>query len=174
MQQIFKMIIGIGGVSNSGKSTLAKQIEGLYPSKKGSILCMDDFTKPNLPYIKDHIDWEHPSTIDFERYVAAITKAKEENDLVIAEGIFAFYDKDLNDLYEKTVFIEIDKETFFARKQNDLRWGKEPQWYMEHIWESYLLFGILPREFQKTLHLNGKVWNMDAIMTYLADSLDID
>ena len=72
------MIIGIGGVSNSGKSGLARLIGTLYDHKTISILCQDDFTKPNLPYIKDHIDWELPETMDFELLYKTILKEAEK------------------------------------------------------------------------------------------------
>ena len=39
------------------------------------------------------------------------------------------------------IFLEISKRLFIERKREDLRWGLEPDWYIEHIWEAYLRYG---------------------------------
>ncbi len=137
------MIVGIGGVSNSGKSNLAKKIKDHYHTQKITILCQDDFTYPvdQLPKINGHIDWETPETINFEEFKRAVLRAKSDADIVIAEGLFAFYDEQITELYDKKLFIEISYETFLARKKLDFRWGKEPDWYIDHIWNSYLKYG---------------------------------
>ena len=104
------MIIGIGGCSNSGKSLLAKQISDHYQRiKKISILCQDDFVKYRdfLTKINDHVNWELPSTIKIEEYINAVTEAGAQNDLVICEGLFAFWFDELNALYDKKVFLDL-------------------------------------------------------------------
>ncbi len=161
------MVIGIGGVSTSGKSGLARQIASMLPHKKVAVLCMDDYCRPNLPSIRDHVDWEHPSSIDYDRYYDAVLAANATNDVVVAEGIFAFHNERINALYDKTIFLSIDKETFLKRKSIDLRWGKEPEWYMEHIWESYLQYGILPKEIKDSIMLNGSSWSLTSIENQL-------
>ena len=60
---------------------------------------------------------------------------------IIVEGFLVFYDDTLLTLFDKTIFIDIDKATFLERKQRDKRWGEIPEWYINHIWESYLRFG---------------------------------
>jgi hypothetical protein len=54
------------------------------------------------------------------------------------------------------LFVEIDKETFLKRKARDLRWGKEPRWYMEHIWDSYLKFGLVPEMLSDVFTVDGR------------------
>ena len=137
------MIIGIGGCSNSGKSALALEIKEFYSSEKAIVLCQDDFVKYRdfLTKINGHINWELPSTIKIKEYINAVREAEKQNDLVICEGLFAFWFDELNILYDKMIYIEIDKTTFKERKQVDLRWGKEPGWYIEHIWESHIKYG---------------------------------
>ncbi len=164
------MIIGIGGVSNAGKSTLARKIRNLFPERKTTILCQDDFVKPHyeLPHIGNHIDWELPETIDFQYYYNRILIASRNSDLVIAEGLFAFYNPALNRLYDKKIFITISKETFYKRKKRDVRWGKEPHWYIDHIWESYLKYGTIEEGLDDVLYLSGeKEIDVDKIMHFL-------
>jgi uridine kinase len=136
-------IIGIGGASRSGKSSLAKKLKDHFASKRVMILDQDDFVKPDelLPKIQDRIDWEHPESIDLPSLLSEITKAAKTHDLVIVEGLLALYFDELLALYDQTVFLAIDKETFIFRRQQETRWGTEPKWYIEHVWISYLIFG---------------------------------
>ncbi len=136
------MLIGIGGISNAGKSSLALRIKNYYSSKKVAILCQDDYAFPSdkIPLIRDHIDWECPESIDFNIYEKAVIDAIEENDIVIAEGIFAYHNNSTNKLFDKKIFLTLDSRFFFMRKNTDLRWGKEPDWYIEHIWNNHIKY----------------------------------
>jgi uridine kinase len=133
------MVIGIGGISNAGKSNLARRIKNYSSSKKVTILCQDDFAMPNekIPLIRDHIDWECPASIDFVKYEKAVIEAVNNSDITIIEGIFAFYKESLTKIVNKKIFLTLDRRFFFMRKNIDLRWGKEPDWYVEHIWNNH-------------------------------------
>lgn len=164
------MIIGIGGVSMAGKSTLAAAIKTQYPRKKVSVLCQDDyvFSQSQIPKIDEKTDWENPTSIDFDDFLASLLARKMEYDVVIAEGLFAFYDSMLSSYYDKKLFIEISESAFYERKRKDERWGIEPDWYIQHIWESYLKFGVLPENQKGILVLDGsKSIDIDNLMNYL-------
>jgi len=133
------MIIAIGGISNAGKSTLARRIADYYAKKTTIVLCQDNFANPTpaIPKINGHTNWEIPGSINFDRFYDKIAESAEIFDIVIAEGLFVFYEPRLIKLYDKSIYLVIDKDTFLERKKNDLRWGKEPEWYMQHIWDSH-------------------------------------
>ena len=137
------MIIGIGGVSTAGKTTTANLIRKLFPGLRISILCQDDFVKAveNIPRIQDRIDWESPDSIDHMRLIQTILIESKHYDLVIAEGLMIFYNPEVTALFDKRIFVSIDYQIFKQRKMLDNRWGHEPDWYVEHIWESFLRFG---------------------------------
>ncbi len=152
------MIIGIGGVSTAGKSSLAFQLRKYYSVRaKVKILCQDDFikTESEIPQIKKHIDWERPESINHEMYFQAIKRECKTNDIVISEGLFTFNDERVSALYDKRIFLMISRETFWERKLADLRWGKEPDWYIEHIWNNYLKFGKIATERENVLRLQS-------------------
>jgi nicotinamide/nicotinate riboside kinase len=163
------MIIAIGGVSTAGKTTLAGHLRNYFQQKKTSILCQDDFVKPVelIPLINNRINWEHPDSIDHIRFKDAIEAEKRENDVVIVEGLMVFWHPLTQPLLDKKIFIEIDYSLFRKRKNIDYRWGDEPDWYIEHIWKSYMQFG-LPINKNGVLFVNGnKRLVLNQIISYL-------
>lgn len=154
------MITSIGGISRSGKSFLAEKLKELL-EKEGNtvkVLDQDDFVYPeeDIPLIRDHIDWEVPESIDWDRFKDTITDAVEIFDHVIVEGLMVFWNPSLRSLYNKCIFIKLSRAEFMHRKQSDLRWGKEPDWYVEHIWDSYKKYGQIPDEMDIYLTLDGE------------------
>ncbi|NQZ78603.1 MAG: hypothetical protein HRT61_21190 [Ekhidna sp.] len=133
-------VIGIGGPSRSGKSRLAKQIIDHLSKRKGIHIDMDDYVLPvsKIPKIGNQTDWESSRSVDFKKLISAVRKGSNDYDLVIVEGILIFEDDELQKLLDKTIHINITKATFWDRRLKETRWGKEPAWYLEHVWTSYL------------------------------------
>lgn len=153
------MIIGIGGISRSGKTFLSEKLKELLEknSKKVCILAQDDFVFPieDIPRIKDHINWEVPESIDWNHFEKAIEESNKSYDIVIVEGLMIFWDKEVWDQLDHRIWIALSKETYFARKRVDLRWGKEPDWYIEYIWDSFQKYGQIPSGMKADLQLDG-------------------
>ncbi len=135
------MIIGIGGVSRSGKTSLAVSLKSKLVDAE--ILSLDDYpsSRENFTFIKNTVDWEHPSSLDFNRIIEDINLLKNKHEIVIVEGIFIFHHSVLKRLIDKFIFINLEKYVFLSRKKEDGRWGYVPAWYREHIWESHLHYG---------------------------------
>lgn len=163
------MIVAIAGVSQAGKSTLAGKLRAALGANLSTVLCQDDFVRDPeaIPAVKDHIDWEHPDSIDHEKFRHAIVAEAGRNQYVIVEGLMVLWDSETRRLFDKCIFIEIDKPTFIKRKSADDRWGIEPEWYVEHIWQSYLRFGQTP-ESQECHVVNGcQPIDLQQIIAYL-------
>ncbi len=60
------------------------------------------------------------------------------------------------ELFDKKIFIEISKETFLNRKTLDSRWENEPEWYIEHIWDSHFVNGRVSDGIQDVLCMSGE------------------
>ena len=149
--------IGIGGVSRAGKTTLSNYIMSLYPNKKTIGIPMDNYVhdKEKIPRVKDRIDWETPASIDYDLLKRDIENAVKEHDVVITEGILIFYNEEVNKLFNKRIFLDIPKSLFYTRRHSDKRWGDEPKWYIDYVWESYLKYGQLNETFDDTLFITG-------------------
>ena len=152
------MVIGIGGISNSGKSLLANKIAQHFSEQSVKVLCQDDFAipTPDIPKIKNHADWEIPDSINFDRFYNEILKVRKAFEIVIDEGLFVFYEERLNRLYDKMIYLSISKETFLERKRLDLRWGKEPEWYIEHIWNNHHKYFEKVSKRKEAFQLSGE------------------
>ncbi|MEZ4900591.1 MAG: hypothetical protein R2822_01930 [Spirosomataceae bacterium] len=166
------MVIGIGGRSRSGKTTLAEALvwHQRTQNKRAIALHQDDFVKRlgDIPLIQGETDWETPDSIDFELLKKTVLFLKTDFDFIIIEGFLAFADSQLNALYDRCFFTVISEETFKIRKANDDRWGAIPDWYVNHIWESFLNYGQPPVDLPPLMEVNGeKPYNMGEILTFM-------
>ena len=160
-------VIGIGGVSRSGKGTLCKKIRSWLPGKVISTIHMDEYVYPEneIPKIRDETDWEIPESVNFTRLATSIAEKKNQYDIILVEGIMIFYDPKLVALFDRKIFVEIDYDTFMVRKRQDQRW-KIPEWYYEHIWTSYIINGKVHTE--GSLVVDGQSdFDKDKILDFL-------
>ncbi len=166
------MIIGIGGRSRSGKTTLAETLVWHFraQNKRAIALHQDDFVKVlhDIPLIHDRTDWETPESIDFELLKKATAFLHQDFEVLVIEGILAFANDDLNALYDFCFFTHISEETFRIRKAADTRWGEEPVWYINYIWESFLKYGQPPQKLKNLMIIDGeKPYQMGEIEEFL-------
>ncbi|OQX75979.1 MAG: hypothetical protein B6D64_10700 [Bacteroidetes bacterium 4484_276] len=165
------MIIGIGGISTGGKSWIAQKIKEHYRNEKTvAILCQDDYTihQDDIPLIKDHIDWEIPKSMDFDRFYRAIIKHAKEYDIVVAEGIFVFHQPRFVELFDKMIYLTLKEETFLERKRKDLRWGREPDWYIDHVWKNHFVYREEKEVLDKMLIVPGEYpVDLERVLKYI-------
>ena len=167
------MLIGIGGVSRAGKSTLADLLAKQYLSQNKSVAIFRQDEYPvdesQLPLIGDRRDWEIPQSIRHDLLWAVVQSSIANTEIIIIEGLFAFYHASLTEAMDKKMLVEISKSTFIKRKSIDLRWGStpEPEWYVEHIWNQYLIHGLPP--YHSTMYkVDGEnYFNLIDIMRHL-------
>jgi nicotinamide/nicotinate riboside kinase len=134
-------LIAIGGISRSGKSTLAYLLAERLSLHRHSceVISQDDFCLPSgmLPLVKGIPDWEQPESMDWDRYHEKIYQASKQHQYLIIEGLFVFDDPVYRKDYSCEIELEIDHETFMNRRNVEQRWGKEPEWYIRYVWEVY-------------------------------------
>ncbi|KAL0089066.1 uridine kinase [Phycomyces blakesleeanus] len=138
-------IIGVGGGSASGKTSVSDRILKSLNVPWVVILSMDSFYRVLEPeqIAQAHLnnfDYDHPSAFDFEALYDCISKlkagksvnvpvynfskhAREKHtttiygaNVVIFEGIFAFHDKRIRDLMDLKIFVDTDADIRLARR----------------------------------------------------------
>ncbi len=162
------MILAIGGLSRSGKTKLSRKVSKWLRDQGHSValLHQDTFVKPeeSIPRIRDRVDWETPDSMDWSRWNTAIREAQQSHDWVIAEGLFALREEAVEP--DKQLFVHISRDTFLNRKHEDQRWGPVPEWFIQHVWNSFLHYG--QPSGRNFLEVSGeKVADREEILNYL-------
>lgn len=170
------MIIAIGGVSRSGKTRLTKLIKELLENENTLTICQDDYAYPisEIPKTKDLTDWECPESIDFYSLRQDLTSAINKYEHVIVEGFLAFHNLKINKYYDRSIFINLNKEIFLERRLRDTRWEAEPNWYVDYVWESYLNYGKLPDHHEALLLDGSQPISENRILNYLKTANQLD
>src|SRR3989344_750292 len=128
-KKIKPVIIGIGGRSCSGKSTVVKKIEEKY---KGEFLCInqDNFFK------KSALNWENPNSLRFDKLINSIKDLRngkktyipnhrctevfdmevKPHKIIIVEGFLLFINKKLNKLFDKKIWVDVSDINILYRR----------------------------------------------------------
>ncbi len=174
------MLVGIGGPSRAGKTTLARLLEEALIKCGYSVLVVSQdvhvINEDNLPRIREKADWEVPESIDWASLYGVIKTNLDLVDFVIVEGLFCFNNEKIDKLMTHRIFININKDLFVHRKKEDLRWGSqpEPNWYIEHIWKSYQSYGI-PDNSKSYYHVSGgKFFDIETITKYVTGDTSVE
>ena len=131
------IVVGIDGYSGAGKTTILK----LLAEKNNFVkpIFMDDFvstanTKEKLlPQIEANtpelnLEWSPPDGLEKIRSAIAGFKSKApQNVAVVVEGIFLFHPKVLNDIWDRRIYLDANKEEADARRvvREKERWGEK-------------------------------------------------
>lgn len=137
-------VMGIGGGSGSGKSTIVKEILNQLVTEKVSVIQHDSYYKnrPELSFEeRTKINFDHPDSLEtnllvehlnllisginveipvfhhFTKYLRdSSTKKVESRPILIVEGILVLNDKELRDLMNLKVFIDVPPDLRFIRR----------------------------------------------------------
>lgn len=135
-------IVGIGGGTGSGKTTVAYNIKTIIGEDNCDILPMDNYYKDmgHLPlekrkeYNYDHPDmieymliYEHLNmlkegktidlpTYDYTKYVRIGVTPFKPKKIIMVEGIFALYYDKLRDIYDLAIFVDTENDIRFIRR----------------------------------------------------------
>jgi uridine kinase len=109
-------VVGIGGVSCSGKTTVTNLLKKLLPADT-LFIDFDSFYIPTSKLKDKNTDWESPEHFRYEDFLSELDRAKREHDgLIIAEGFLIFYDERARELFDKRIFIDLPEEIIKQRR----------------------------------------------------------
>ncbi|MBO8160485.1 MAG: uridine kinase [Thermosipho sp. (in: Bacteria)] len=136
-------VIGIGGGTGSGKTTVANKINEIIGKENCVILPMDNYYRDmsHIPFEeRKKYNYDHPDMIehtlmikhledlikgksielpeyDFSQYTRTGTFIKlESKPVIIVEGIFALYYEDLRKFYDLSIFVDAENDVRFIRR----------------------------------------------------------
>tara|TARA_B100000945_G_C20411448_1_gene612789 strand:- start:1248 stop:1880 length:633 start_codon:yes stop_codon:yes gene_type:complete len=155
-------IIGISGGTGSGKTALAESISLDFPKSSVLIIEQDSYYKDlsNLKMEKRNlVNYDHPESIDFLLLLDHLNKIKngikvkipiynfathtrenysrsvEKKDIIIIEGIFVFFNKNIRDLFDVKLFIDTADDLRIIRRI--IRDKKQRDRSLKHILKQY-------------------------------------
>ncbi|KAJ3452163.1 uridine kinase [Anaeramoeba flamelloides] len=136
-------IVGVCGGSGSGKTSVCKEIIKKLHNKRVSLLSQDWFyrtlNEKELENVSEH-DWDDPSALDQDLLYETLKKVKQgvtvtcpkydfcnnrpsttefsivEGDVILFEGIHIFHTKELRDLIDIKVFVDVDDDIRLGRR----------------------------------------------------------
>ena len=127
------LIIGIGGGTGSGKTTVVRKIIESLPDNSVAVIPQDSYynDQSNLPLeVRKQTNFDHPDAFEWPLLAKQIEELRnghsieqptysyitctrleetvhvEPKDVIIVEGIMALYDKSLRDLMDLKIFVD--------------------------------------------------------------------
>ncbi|CAH0730069.1 unnamed protein product, partial [Brenthis ino] len=171
-QEVEPFLIGIGGASASGKTTVATKIIESLNIPWVTIVSMDSFykvlnEKQHHLAMRNEYNFDHPDAFDIELLISVLHRLKEgkkvevpiynyvthsrENrtktmygaNVIIFEGILAFYNADVLKMLDMKVFVDTDADIRLARRlrRDIVQRGRELEGvlkqYLTHVKPAY-------------------------------------
>ncbi|SCU93025.1 LAFA_0F14290g1_1 [Lachancea sp. 'fantastica'] len=139
-------IIGIGGTSGSGKTSVAAKITSSINTPWTVLISLDNFYKPLSPEqhelaVQNEFDFDKPDAIDLDLAYECIKSLKEGkktsipvysfnnhnrvpgktisiygSSVVVVEGIYALYNSRLLELMDLKIYVDVDLDVCLARR----------------------------------------------------------
>lgn len=119
-------IVGISGGTCSGKSTITNRLKEMLGEKYNvSTLHLDKYYKrPEMRTIApitriEYAEHNHPDCMDIDRIYNDLTAAishETNNDVVLIEGLFAFYFDRLREMLDLKIFIDLKSDERIYRR----------------------------------------------------------
>ena len=116
-------VIGITGGSCSGKSTIALKIKDALATKNVSIVHMDRYYKKQPPNVTApftgivYAEHNHPDALRLDdMYNDFNVLINGDSDVVIIEGLFALYLKDIREKLDLKIFVDLRSDDRIVRR----------------------------------------------------------
>ncbi|XP_043831914.1 nicotinamide riboside kinase 1 isoform X4 [Dromiciops gliroides] len=148
-------VVGISGVTNGGKTTLAKKLQKQLPNC--SVISQDDYFKPESEIKIDEngfLQYDELEALNMETLMSAVhswiknprnslksdgPEGAEEVPILIIEGFLLYNYKPLDTIWNRSYFLTIPYEECKRRRSTRVYEPPDPPGYFDkHVWPMYL------------------------------------
>ncbi|XP_044515481.1 nicotinamide riboside kinase 1 isoform X1 [Gracilinanus agilis] len=148
-------VVGISGVTNGGKTTLAKKLQKQLPNC--SVIFQDDYFKPESEIGIDEngfLQYDELEALNMETLMSAVyswlknprnslesdaLESAEEVPILIIEGFLLYNYKPLDTLWNRSYFLTIPYEECKRRRSTRVYEPPDPPGYFDsYVWPMYL------------------------------------
>ncbi|XP_035021884.1 nicotinamide riboside kinase 1 isoform X1 [Hippoglossus stenolepis] len=153
------LVVGVGGMTNGGKSTLSKSLHQLIPNS--CLIAQDSYFKEDSVVPVDnngfkqydmlsalHMDTMMSEVHSWQRDPESFLRQRDLNPeattptdvcVLIVEGFLIFNHRPLNDLFDKRFFLEIPYDVCKRRRSSRVYTPPDPPGYFDrYVWPMYL------------------------------------
>ncbi|KAM6931485.1 nicotinamide riboside kinase 1 [Xenentodon cancila] len=154
------LVVGVGGITNGGKSTLSKSLHQLIPNS--CIIAQDSYFKDDSVVPVDsngfkqydvldalHMDkmmsdinsWQRDPKLFLKQRGVTLEQPSPKKDVhvLIVEGFLIFNYRPLNMMFDKRYFLEIPYDVCMKRRSSRVYTPPDPPGYFDgHVWPMYL------------------------------------
>ena len=115
-------ILGIGGPSSSGKTSMCLSFSEKLSEFKNEIISLDDFHTSRIGRRISEVsgvkytDFSNPKYIDIQKVTDQITACSKNSDIIFVEGISALYFPQLRQIYDLMIYLTASPETRLYRR----------------------------------------------------------
>jgi nicotinamide/nicotinate riboside kinase len=143
------LIVGLGGVTNGGKTSMCQSLKRLFSSNKYNLrvvpMHLDDYFRApddsNHAHLTEfnHHDWDSLNALDVDRFVSDIESNRYKCDLLLIEGFLIFNIPRLNQSFDLIYYFDLPYEECLRRRSGRNYDPPDPKGYFEgHVWHAYL------------------------------------
>jgi nicotinamide/nicotinate riboside kinase len=143
------LIVGLGGVTNGGKTTMCQSLKRLFSSNKYNLhvlsMHLDHyFRSPDDPHHVhlvefDHHDWDSLHALDTDRFLADIELNRWKCDILLVEGFLIYNIPYSKDLFDLIYYFDLSYEECLRRRLGRNYDPPDPKGYFQgHVWQAYV------------------------------------
>ena len=146
------LVVGLGGVTNGGKTTMCQSLVQIFSSDRYEIdvkiLHLDDYFRPNddpkHKHLKkfNHHDWDCLEALDIDRFLQDFQSVRLRCDLLLVEGFLIFnLSSKSNQEYRYDFAYYFDLPYEECRKRRGERHYDPPDpkgYFEEHVWQAFI------------------------------------
>lgn len=146
------LVVGLGGVTNGGKTTMCNSLKDLFSSNKYNLcvisMYLDNYFRspddPNHIHLPEynHHDWDSLNALDIDRFLIDIETNRFNCDILLVEGFLIFnipLSSDKKSLFDLSYYFDLPYEECLRRRLGRNYDPPDPENYFQgHVWHAYV------------------------------------